>query len=136
MGVFIDKEELYLVIEKIKSNLSYLNSLDQDQLYKISAVEEKEMINSKVNTYNKSLKRNFVYYSDDFQKFITCEFNKVNCREFNTNANDISELLRQNLSYDQTHFVYLGQNLLGPSSKISTIKMLIGLEKITSIPKL
>ncbi|WP_075502026.1 hypothetical protein [Candidatus Pelagibacter communis] len=117
MGVFIDKEELYLVIEKIKSNLSYLNSLDEDQLYKISAVEEKEVINSKVNSYNKSLKRNFVYYSDDFQKFITCEFNKVNCRDFNTNTKDISELLRQNLSYNQTHFVYLGQNLLGSSSK-------------------
>jgi len=117
MGIFIDNEELYLIINNIKSNLSYLSSLKEDRLYKITAIPDKEIIDSKINSYNKSLKRNFVYYSDYFQKFIICEFNKINCRDFITNTKDISELLRQNLSHDQTHYIYLGQNLLGSSSE-------------------
>ncbi len=117
MGLLIDREELDLVIDKIKSNLLYLSSLKKDQLFKITAIKDKEIINSKIDTYNKSFKRNFVYYSEDFQKFISCEFNKLNCRDFNANTKDISELLRQNLSFDKTYFVYLGQNLSGSSSK-------------------
>ena len=124
MGLLIDREELDLVIDKIKSNLLYLSSLKKDQLFKITAIKDKEIINSKIDTYNKSFKRNFVYYSEDFQKFISCEFNKLNCRDFNANTKDISELLRQNLSFDKTHFVYLGQNLSGSSSKIFIIKIM------------
>jgi hypothetical protein len=117
MGVLINHEELNSVIEKIKFNLLYLRSLKNDKLYSITAIEEKEIINSKINTYNKSLNRNFVYYSDNFQKFISCEFDKNNCRDLNITKENISKLLEQNLAYDDNYFVFLGKNLSGSSSK-------------------
>ena len=117
MGFLIELEELKLIIEKVKSNLLYLSLLKKDQIFKINASKDKQTISDQNSPINESFKRNFVYYSDDFKKFISCEINYTNCKNLNLNSKDISELLRQNLSYDQTSLIYMGRNLLGSSSK-------------------
>ena len=117
MGLFIEREELNLIIEKLKSNLLYLSLLKEDQTFKITAKEDQQIMIDQNNPINRFLKRNFVYYSNDFNKFVACEINYTNCKNFNINSKDISELLRQNLSNNQTHLVYMGQNLLGSSSE-------------------
>jgi hypothetical protein len=117
-GVLINYEELSLIINQIKSNLLYLSSTRDDQLFEISIKKNKEIINSKINSYNKSIIRNFVYYSEDFQKFISCEFPRKNCKDLNINNDeDKARLLRQELYLNDIHYVYLGLNLFGSSSE-------------------
>lgn len=117
MGMFFNNKDLSKIIDRIKFNLLYLSKLSENKLFKISINKQKEIIDSNNQSYNKNINRNFVYYSNNFDHFISCEFQKKNCRDFKINISDKSELLRQNLSYDKKHFIYLGQNLMGTSSE-------------------
>ena len=58
-----------------------------------------------------------MYYKNDFSGYLQCEFHKKNCKNFDLNEKDKSELLRQNLSHDDVALYLLAITLNSLKSK-------------------
>ena len=116
MKLIISENDLEKILKKIEFNLKFLRSLDDERLYKISINKKNEIINQN-SRFNEKLKRKFVYYKNDFNGYLQCEFYKKNCKNFNLSEKDKSELLRQNLSHDDVNFIFTGSTIDNLKSK-------------------
>lgn len=116
MNLIIDKNDLDKILKKIESNLKYLSILNDDKLFKISINKKNEIINQ-TDSFNQKLIRKFVYYKENFNGYLECEFYKKNCKNLNLNNKNKSELLGQNLFYSDTNYIFTGSLLSSAESE-------------------
>ena len=104
----ISISDLSFVFDEIRSNLNYLKSLNESQVYRISYNKQKKILDPKNSSYNKNFNRKYVYYTDNFKNFVACDHLKINCNPIKLNDIQTAELLRGNLKIEDIYYIYLG----------------------------
>ena len=109
-GVNLKKDKIEELIKIIKDRLLLLNNFDEDRIFNVSYDIKSRSFMPSTFLSNEKIKRRFIYYSDKFDEYLSCDIYGNDCKNILLNTKEKIKSLAQELKdANNNNFIFVGK---------------------------
>ena len=109
-GVNLKKDKIKQLIKIIKDRVLLLSKFEKERIFNVSYdVKSKSFMPNSFSS-NENIKRRYIYYSDNFDKYLNCNIDGIDCKNiFLSKKDKISSLAQELKDKSDNNFIFVGK---------------------------
>jgi len=117
-GINLKKEKIEELIKIIKDRLLLLNNFEEDRIFNVSYDMKSRSFMPTTFLSNKNIKRRFIYYSDKFDEYLSCDIYGNDCKNILLNTKEKIKSLAQELKdANNNNLIFVGKKRKKPANE-------------------
>ena len=117
-GINLKKEKIEELIKIIKDRLLLLNNFEEDRIFNVGYDMKSRSFMPTTFLSNKNIKRRFIYYSDKFDEYLSCDIYGNDCKNILLNTKEKIKSLAQELKdANNNDLIFVGKKRKKPANE-------------------
>ena len=117
-GIILKKEKIEELIKIIKNRLLLLNNFEEDRIFNVSYDMKSRSFMPTTFLPIKNIKRRFIYYSDKFDEYLSCDIYGNDCKNILLNTKEKIKSLAQELKdANNNNMIFIGKKRKKPANE-------------------